>query len=142
AAGKKLVHIGIKGYDLPAAARQRANLVFLIDISGSMQSADKLPLLKQSLHTMLLGLQPEDTVAIVTYANGVKTALAPTAVKHRARITEVLQSLSASGGTAGGAGLQTAYRLAEENFDKDAVNRVMLATDGDFNIGISDRDAL
>lgn len=142
AAGKKLVHIGIKGYDLPVAARQRSNLVFLIDVSGSMQSTDKLPLLKQSLQTLLLGLQPDDTVAIVTYANGVTTALPPTEVKHKARITEVLQNLSASGGTAGGAGLQTAYRLAEENFDKEAVNRVMLATDGDFNIGISDRSEL
>lgn len=142
AAGKKLVHIGIKGYDLPVDARQRSNLVFLVDVSGSMQSGDKLPLLKQSMQTLLLGLQPEDTVAIVIYANGVHTVLPPTKVEQKSRIVAALQQLTARGGTAGGAGLQTAYRLAEENFDREAVNRVILATDGDFNIGISDRDQL
>ena len=142
AAGKKMVHIGIKGYDLPVDARQRSNLVFLVDVSGSMHSEDKLPLLKQSMQTLLLGLQPEDTVAIVTYANGVHTVLPPTKVEQKNRIVSALQLLTAGGGTAGSAGLQTAYNLAEENFDKEAVNRVILATDGDFNIGISDRNTL
>ncbi len=138
----KLVHIGIKGYDIAAKERPRANLVFLIDVSGSMAPADRLPLLKNAFRMLLDELKPDDTVGIVTYASHSGVALEPTRVAERGKIADVLSRLSAGGSTAGGEGLQNAYRLAETHFDKTAVNRVILATDGDFNVGISDHEQL
>jgi len=142
AGGKKLVHIGIKGYDLPRDQRPRANLVFLLDISGSMNQADKLPLVKQSMEMLLEHLDADDTVAIVTYASGVRTLLEPTPAADQEVILNALQGLRAGGATAGGGGLQQAYQLAERNVSKETVNRVILATDGDFNVGISDSERL
>lgn len=141
AAGRKLVHIGIKGYDIADGAKPRSNLVFLIDVSGSMNAPDKLPLLKSSMKMLLESLEPEDTVAIVTYAGNAGTALEPTKVADKAKIVAVIDGLGAGGGTAGAEGLEQAYRLAEAQKaklgDEKAVSRVILASDGDFNIGRS-----
>jgi Ca-activated chloride channel family protein len=140
--GHKLVHIGIKGYDLAATAKPRSNLVFLIDTSGSMNEQDKLPLLKNSFKMLLDSLKADDTVSIVTYAGSAGIALEPTKVSDKAKIIAALDSLGAGGGTAGAEGIRTAYQLAEANLDKNGVNRVILATDGDFNIGITDHNEL
>ena len=134
-AGNKLIHIGIKGYQLPAGATPRSNLVFLLDVSGSMHSPDKLPLVQQSMELLLNNLKPEDTVAIVVYAGAAGTVLEPTAVKEKQKILKAVQQLQAGGSTAGAEGIQRAYELAEANFDSKAVNRIILATDGDFNVG-------
>ncbi|OUS07425.1 hypothetical protein A9Q96_05800 [Rhodobacterales bacterium 52_120_T64] len=139
----KLLHIGIKGYELAIEDRPPVNLVFLIDTSGSMQDSDKLPLLINSFRLMLANLQPEDKVAIVTYAGSAGTVLEPTAASDSTTILASLENLYAGGSTAGQAGLQQAYALAEEMADgNEATSRVILATDGDFNVGISDPEAL
>ena len=140
--GRKLIRIGIKGYAVEPAARPRANLVFLIDTSGSMNGPNRLPLVKQSLAMLVGELAADDHVAIVTYAGEAGTALPPTAVRDKAKILGTIERLSAYGSTAGGEGLRQAYALAEQNFDPNGVNRVILATDGDFNVGITDRDEL
>jgi Ca-activated chloride channel family protein len=142
AAGRKIVHVGIKGYAVQAATRPRANLVFLIDTSGSMNAPNRLPLVKQSLAMLLTQLEARDRVAIVTYAGNAGTALKPTAASEKARILSVLERLEAGGSTAGAEGIRQAYALAEQNFDPNGVNRVILATDGDFNVGITNRDEL
>jgi Ca-activated chloride channel family protein len=142
AKGKKLVHIGIKGYDIEPAEKPRSNLVFLLDVSGSMNAPDKLPLLKNSFKLLLDNLEPEDTVAIVVYAGAAGTVLEPTSASEKHKIISALENLRAGGSTAGAEGIRQAYNLAESNFDEDAVNRVMLATDGDFNVGITNRDEL
>jgi Ca-activated chloride channel family protein len=138
----KLLHIGIKGYELPKAANPRANLVFLIDTSGSMQSRDRLPLLKHAFRMLVETLDPEDSVAIVTYAGSAGTALEPTRAKEKAKILAALDRLRSGGSTAGAAGIEQAYALAEGNFDPKGVNRVLLATDGDFNVGITNHQEL
>ena len=138
----KLMHVGIKGYQIDAAETPRANLVFLIDRSGSMNAANKLPLLINSMKLLLDSLKPDDTVSIVTYAGGAGTVLAPTKVADKGKIVAALESLHAGGSTAGAEGVRQAYRLAEQNFDKNGVNRVILATDGDFNVGITNPDEL
>ena len=140
--GNKLIHIGIKGYDLAPDEKPRSNLVFLLDVSGSMDAPDKLPLVVRSMKLLLDGLEPEDTVAIVTYAGDAGTVLEPTAVAERRKILAALDRLGAGGSTAGAEGIRQAYALAEAGFDPEAVNRVILATDGDFNVGITDRDEL
>ena len=137
-----LVRIGVKGYEVPRTTRPRANLVFLIDTSGSMNEPNKLPLVKQSLGLLLDQLGPQDRVAIVTYAGSAGIALAPTPASQKAKILAVLDRLGAGGSTAGAEGIRQAYTLAEENFDPRGVNRVILATDGDFNVGITRQDEL
>lgn len=141
-AESRLVHIALKGYELRAAERPRANLVLLIDVSGSMGPQDRLPLLKRAFAMLVNELKPDDTVAIVSYASDTATRLASTRVAEKSRILDEIDALQAGGGTYGEGGLQRAYALAEAGFDKAAVNRVILATDGDFNIGISDRAEL
>ena len=141
-AGNKLVHIGIKGFDLEPAEKPRANLVFLLDVSGSMNAHDKLPLVVNSMKLLLETLKPDDTVAIVVYAGAAGTVLEPTRVGEKHKILAALDRLHAGGSTAGAAGIRQAYALAEGNFDKTAVNRVILATDGDFNVGITNREEL
>lgn len=142
AEGRKLMRIGIKGYALQQTDRPRANLVFLIDTSGSMQPQNRLPLVKQSLAMLVTQLQPEDRIAIVTYAGNAGTALEPTPVSEKAKILATIDRLEAGGGTAGAEGIRRAYALAEQNFDAKGVNRVILATDGDFNVGITNKDEL
>lgn len=140
AEGRKLVHIGIRGA-LPAEPVQ-SNFTFLIDTSGSMRGVQRLPLLIASLRLLLNDLSPDDSIAIVTYAGSAGIVLEPTKVADRSKILGALDRLAAGGGTAGAAGIEVAYRLAESSFDPDATNRVILATDGDFNIGASTPDAL
>ncbi len=141
-ADNKLVHVAIKGYDIKSAERPRANIVLLIDVSGSMGPADRLPMLRNAFRMLVDELKPDDTVGIVTYAGGTGVALEPTKVSDKHKIVQVIESLQAGGSTAGAAGIQEAYRLAEAGFDKAAVNRIILATDGDFNVGITSRDEL
>jgi Ca-activated chloride channel family protein len=140
--GNKLVHIGIRGHGIEAREKPRSNLVFLLDVSGSMNAPDKLPLMVNSMKLLLGSLQPEDTVAIVTYAGASGTVLEPTKVAEKHKIVAALDRLRAGGSTAGAAGIRQAYALAEGTFDKAAVNRVILATDGDFNVGITNREEL
>ena len=140
AEGRQLLHVGIRGFE--PEERPRANFTFLIDTSGSMQSADKLPLLLTSFRLLLDSLGEEDTVAIVTYAGSSGVVLEPTQVAEKGKILDALARLHAGGSTAGAAGIETAYRLAEDRFDAEAVNRVILATDGDFNVGASSVEAM
>jgi Ca-activated chloride channel family protein len=138
--GRKLVRIGIKGYSIHRATRPRANLVFLIDTSGSMQEPNKLPLVKQSLALLLDELDPRDTVAIVTYAGYAGTALESTPASQKQKIRAIIDGLGAGGSTAGAEGICQAYALAEANLDRNGVHRVILATDGDFNVGITNHE--
>ncbi|MCK5374396.1 MAG: VWA domain-containing protein [Alphaproteobacteria bacterium] len=142
AEGRKLVHIGIKGYDIAPTEKPHTNLVFLLDVSGSMNAPDKLPLLKNSFKLLLDTLEPDDTVGIVVYAGAAGTVLEPTKVSEKSKILNALENLSAGGSTAGAEGIRQAYQLAENNLTKDGVNRIILATDGDFNVGITNRDEL
>ncbi len=138
----KLLHVGIKGYDLPVVEQKPANLVFLLDVSGSMDEPDKLPLLKSSFRLLVNKLKPTDTVSIVTYAGNAGVVLEPTKAAEKAKILAAIDNLQPGGSTAGEAGINAAYALAEQAFVKDGVNRIMLATDGDFNVGAADDEAL
>jgi Ca-activated chloride channel family protein len=140
--GTRLVTIGIQGA-LPAITeRPPLNLVFLIDTSGSMEDANKLPLLKQSLSLMLSELRPEDQVSIVTYAGSAGLVLPPVKAADRAAIMTALDNLAAGGSTAGAEGLELAYQVAEGMKGNGEVTRILLATDGDFNVGIDDPEGL
>lgn len=137
-AGNQLLHIAVRGYDMQTAERPAMNVVLLVDVSGSMGPQDRLPLLKQGFRLFAEQLRPQDRLAIVTYANGTAVALEPTSGKDKPAILAAIDALGAGGGTAGAAGLERAYALAERHFDAKAVNRIILATDGDFNIGMHD----
>ncbi|TXH70953.1 MAG: VWA domain-containing protein [Lysobacteraceae bacterium] len=139
---RQLLMIGIKGYDVPKAQLPPANLVFLIDTSGSMQSEDKLPLLKQSFAQLVEQLRPQDRVTMVVYAGSAGLVLEPTPGSEKDKILAALDNLQAGGSTNGGAGIQLAYAMAKQAFVKNGVNRVILATDGDFNVGTTDQKAL
>tara|TARA_R110002094_G_scaffold43068_2_gene55225 strand:- start:176 stop:2158 length:1983 start_codon:yes stop_codon:yes gene_type:complete len=141
-ADTQLVQIGIQGAAPDLTDRPPLNLVFLIDTSGSMNQPDKLPLLKQSFRLMLGQLRPEDQIAIVTYAGSAGQVLAPTRAGESDTILAALNNLHAGGSTAGQAGLQQAYATAAAMAEDGDVNRVILATDGDFNVGLSDPQAL
>jgi Ca-activated chloride channel family protein len=138
----ELMQIGIKGYVPPATAHKPANLVFLIDTSGSMDEPDKLPLLKRAFSLLVDQLRREDKVSIVVYAGSAGVVLEPTAARDKSKILSALENLSAGGSTAGAEGIELAYRLAEQNKVSDGTNRVILATDGDFNVGIEDPEDL
>ena len=140
--GTLLVHVGIQGARPQIEDRPPLNLVFLIDTSGSMQDANKLPLLKKSFRLLLSELHPDDQVSIVTYAGSAGQVLKPTAASERTTILGALGKLEAGGSTAGQAGLLQAYQVAEGMAEDGEVSRVILATDGDFNIGLSDPEAL
>ncbi len=140
--GKKLITIGIKGYDIQKAEAPDSNLVFLLDTSGSMNEPNKLPLLKQSFALLLDSLKPTDKVSIVVYAGSAGVVLQPTPVSEKGKILQALQGLEAGGSTAGGEGIRAAYQMAQTYFNEKAVNRVILATDGDFNVGITDPEEL
>ena len=141
-ADTKLMHIGIQGYDIVPADRPAANLVFLIDVSGSMDAPDKLPLLKSAFRLLLDKLDDRDTVSIVTYAGNAGTVLEPTRADEREKILEAIDTLEPGGTTAGAAGIEQAYKLARQARVEGGVNRVILATDGDFNVGASSDEAL
>ncbi|WP_246031182.1 vWA domain-containing protein [Rhodanobacter lindaniclasticus] len=141
-AQRQLLLVGIQGYRVPAAQIPASNLVFLIDTSGSMNEPDKLPLLKASLKQLVRQLRARDRVAIVTYAGRAGVALPSTAGDRHATIDAAIDSLDARGSTNGGAGIELAYAQAAQGFIEGGVNRVILATDGDFNVGTVDPQAL
>jgi Ca-activated chloride channel family protein len=136
----RLLRIGLRGYDLSYRQRPPANLVFLVDVSGSMDSPDKLPLVKQALSTLADNLGPRDCVSIVVYAGAAGIVL--NAADSAGQIKAALDQLSAGGSTAGGEGIQLAYATARANMREGGINRVILATDGDFNVGITDQKQL
>jgi Ca-activated chloride channel family protein len=136
----RLLRVGLRGYDLARSQRPPANLVFLIDVSGSMDAPDKLPLVKQALGLVAENMKAGDHVSIVVYAGAAGVVLEPSS--SAADVRNALNDLSAGGSTAGGEGIQLAYALARENFRDDGVNRVILASDGDFNVGVIDQAQL
>lgn len=135
----QLVRIGLKGKDIDYAKKEASNLVFLIDVSGSMDEENKLPLVKKSLKLLVDQLGPEDRIAVVTYAGSSGLALSSTTCtdKNKDLIKKKIQKLDAGGSTAGGQGIELAYKVASENLLKEGNNRVILCTDGDFNVGSS-----
>jgi len=141
-ADHRLVHVGLQGKKLEAKAVHPSNLVFLLDVSGSMSPANKLPLLKQAFRLLVEELSEKDRVAIVVYAGAAGVALPSTAAHRKEEITSTIAKLQAGGSTAGGQGIQLAYKIAEENFIPEGNNRVILATDGDFNVGVSSTSEL
>ncbi|WP_026187542.1 VWA domain-containing protein [Ensifer sp. BR816] len=141
-AGTRLMHVAIKGYEVVPTEAPKANLVFLIDVSGSMDEPDKLPLLKNAFRLLVDRLKPDDTVSIVTYAGNAGTVLEPTSIKDKTKILAAIDTLQPGGSTAGAAGIDAAYALAEKAFVEGGVNRIMLATDGDFNVGPSSDEDL
>lgn len=141
-ANHHLLHIGIKGQDVAKTNLPAANLVFLVDVSGSMHSAERLPLLKSALKLLVNQLRMQDTVSLVTYASGTQVVLEPTSGSHKAKIIAALDNFQAGGSTAGAAGITLAYRMAEQGYIKGGINRILLATDGDFNVGVTNFEAL
>ena len=137
-----LLRIGLQAKKIDLTKAPPSNIVFLIDTSGSMNSPNKMPLLKASFKLLLDNLRSEDRIAIVVYASQTGVLLPSTSAKEKKKISKVIDNLVASGSTAGGAGLQTAYKVAKKNFLPKGNNRIILATDGDFNVGISSRDKL
>ncbi len=138
----RLVHIGIKGNDTTDKELPASNLVFLVDVSGSMNSPDKLGLLKSALKLLSKQMHNEDKISIVVYAGASGVVLEPIAANQTAKISQALDSLSAGGSTNGAAGIRSAYLLAEQEFIKGGINRIILATDGDFNVGTVNFEAL
>ena len=136
----RLLRVGLRGYDLPRQGRPAANLVFLVDVSGSMDQPDKLPLVQCSLALLAERLNPRDRVSIVVYAGAAGVVLEPTA--DREAIHEALMRLKAGGSTAGAQGIALAYRTARQSMIRGGINRVILATDGDFNVGVTNNEAL
>jgi Ca-activated chloride channel homolog len=138
----QLVLIGLQGKSVDSEVMPPGNLVFLIDVSGSMNQPDKLPLVKSAFRMLVKQLRPEDRVSIVVYAGNAGLVLPSTSGRHKGEILSAIDRLEAGGSTAGGEGLRLAYDVARENFRKDGNNRVILATDGDFNVGISSTSEL
>lgn len=138
----KLVRIGLQARSIDLSKAPANNLVFLIDVSGSMNSPDKLPLLKQAFRMLVEQMREQDRIAVVTYAGSEGLALPSTSGADKSMILEVLGRLEAGGSTAGGAGLRLAYDVAQENFLRGGNNRVILATDGDFNVGVTNNGEL
>ncbi|MFN3381678.1 MAG: vWA domain-containing protein, partial [Runella zeae] len=140
--GLQLLQIGLQAQTIPADNLPASNLVFLIDVSGSMNTANKLPLVKEAFKLLVNQLRPQDHVAIVVYAGAAGAVLPSTSGQQKATIKDALDKLSAGGSTAGGEGITLAYQIAQEHFIKDGNNRVILATDGDFNVGVSSEGEL
>lgn len=136
----QLVKIGLQGKNVPVTNLPASNLVFLIDVSGSMDEPNKLPLLKESMKILVKELRAKDKVSIVVYAGSAGVVLSPTSGDNKDEILEAFDDLSAGGSTAGGEGIELAYKLAQENFIKEGNNRIVIATDGDFNVGASTDD--
>ncbi|RYG02177.1 MAG: DUF3520 domain-containing protein, partial [Caulobacteraceae bacterium] len=140
--GKQLIHVGVQGFKPPPGSEPPLNLVFLVDTSGSMQGPDRLQLAQKSLNVLIDQLRPQDHVALVAYAGSAGAVLAPTSGREKLKMRCAVNALESGGSTAGGAGLALAYALAQQNFDKTAVNRIVLMTDGDFNVGTTDNKSL
>ncbi len=138
----RLVHIGLQGRSIQSENLPPANLVFLVDVSGSMQEPDKLPLVKSALRMLTQGLTARDRIAIVVYAGSSGLVLPPTSGDKKSEILTALGELQAGGSTNGGEGIMLAYRVAQQNFIKNGTNRVILATDGDFNVGVTNQSDL
>jgi Ca-activated chloride channel homolog len=138
----RLVRIGLKGKEIAQGKRPPSNFVFIIDVSGSMSPSERLPLIKQALRMLVKRMTENDRIAIVVYASSSGVVLESTSCANKEKILAVLDRLEAGGSTNGGEGVQRAYALAEENFIKGGVNRVILCTDGDFNVGITDQSEL
>lgn len=136
--GRQIVHVGLQGYELPEGERRPLNLTFLVDVSGSMSSADKLDLAKKAMNLIIDRLRPEDRVAVTYYAEGAGTKIQPTSGAEKLKLRCAVASLRASGGTAGATGMTNAYDQAQVNFARDRVNRILMFTDGDFNVGVTD----
>ena len=139
---KQLLRVALKAKDMSAASLPATNLVYLVDVSGSMNSVDKLELVKTALTEMVDELRSQDRVSIVTYSGNTAVALAATSGAEKQKIKQAIAALSAAGGTAGGAGIQMAYAQAKAAFIPNGINRILLLTDGDFNVGISDTNTL
>ncbi|MDD1784268.1 VWA domain-containing protein [Enterovibrio sp. ZSDZ35] len=139
---RQLLRVALKGYDIPSDERKPSNLVFLVDVSGSMGQPNKLPLLVQSLSMLTKQLSGDDTVSLVTYAGTSSVVLKPTQGDNQQDILNALKQLQAGGGTYGESGIKLAYQQAKSGFIKNGVNRVILATDGDFNVGVTNLDQL
>ncbi len=138
----KLLKIGIKAKDLQLNELPAANLVFLVDVSGSMNSPDKLPLVKKTLHILTERLRPQDKVTLITYAGQERVVLPPTSGADKQTILNAINELESGGSTAGEQGIRRAYAEAQKAFIQGGINRILLATDGDFNVGITDFDML
>ena len=137
-----LLHVGIKGRELADEERTNCNLVFLLDVSGSMEPENKLPLVKKAFKFLVNNLQDNDKISIVVYAGSAGLVLPTTSGNEKSKITSALDNLHSGGSTAGGAGIQLAYKIAKENFIDGGNNRIILATDGDFNVGVSNTSEL
>jgi len=138
----RLMRVALQGRNLEEWKMAPNNLVFLLDVSGSMQPPERLPLIKSAFRLLVNQLRPQDTVAIVVYAGAAGVVLPPTSGADKAKIIEALDRLNAGGSTAGAEGIELAYKTAEESFQRDGNNRVILATDGDFNVGVSSVEEL
>ncbi len=138
----KLLHFGLQGKKIPMDNLPPSNIVFLLDVSGSMNEENKLPLLKSSIKLLVNNLRQVDKISIVVYAGAAGMVLQPTAGSDKAKILEAIDNLQAGGSTAGGAGIELAYKTAGENFVKGGNNRIILCTDGDFNVGVSNQNEL
>ena len=140
--GHKLLRVGLKGKEIHRDERPMTNLVFLIDVSGSMNNPNKLPLLKRGFQMMVDKLNENDRVSIVTYAGNAGCVLEPTSGDQKKKINAAIEALAPGGSTHGSAGIELAYKLAQENFIQDGANKVILATDGDLNVGVTSDSAL
>ena len=138
----KLIKIGIQAQDAAKKNLPPANLVFLVDVSGSMAEPDKLPLVKKTLRILTEQLRPQDKVTLITYASGEKLVLPPTSGKDKDTILRAVNALEAGGATSGERALRMAYEAAEKAYVKNGINRILLATDGDFNVGVADTEIL
>jgi len=140
--GRQIVHIGLQGYELPEAERRPLNLTFMVDVSGSMQSPDKLALAQKSMNLIIDRLRPQDRVAVTFYASDVGTAVGPTPGDQKLKLRCAVAALNAGGSTSGAQGMVNAYQQAEAAFGRDKVNRILMFTDGDFNVGQTDNQRL
>jgi Ca-activated chloride channel family protein len=140
--GRQIVHVGLQGYELPASERRPLNLTFMVDVSGSMMSPDKLDLAKKSMNLIIDRLRPEDRVAVTFYASDVGTAVGPTPGTQKLKLRCAVEALNAGGSTAGAQGMVNAYAQAEAAFGRDKVNRILMFTDGDFNVGVTNDQRL
>ena len=142
AEGRQVLRVALQGYELPEASRRPLNLTFLVDVSGSMNSPDKLELAKRAMNLAIDRLRPQDSLAVTYYAEGAGTTLAPTPGTEKLKMRCAVASLYASGGTAGATGMTNAYDQAQASFSRAKVNRILMFTDGDFNVGVTDNKRL